>query len=224
MQIPVRPPEISRSAIDVVAFDWDGTVVDSVPYKLRHNQAIAAEFGNELSADQVRAIWNSADGFPNLMKQLAGSNDVATIMQVVERDYDNPDYAKREFNYTRATLRTVRALGFYTALLTSASKKVLELDQSLVGLKLADHFDYVQALDDSKFKKPDGRFFAAMLKQRKTNPGRAVYVGDELKDGQAARSAGVNFIGVESGMANNLEFADNGFSSVRNIASIIFKP
>lgn len=103
--------EISRRDIDVVAFDWDGTVVDSVPYKLKQNQAIAAEFGNELTADQVRTTWNRAGGFQDLMKQLTGSDDMAAIMYVVERDYNNPAYAKHEFGYAKATLRTVRKLG-----------------------------------------------------------------------------------------------------------------
>ena len=42
----------------VVAFDWDGTIADSVPYKLAHNQAIASEFGKKLSIEEVRQIWN----------------------------------------------------------------------------------------------------------------------------------------------------------------------
>jgi phosphoglycolate phosphatase-like HAD superfamily hydrolase len=38
--------EVVPGGVNTVAFDWDGTVVDSVEPKLKQNQALAAEFGN----------------------------------------------------------------------------------------------------------------------------------------------------------------------------------
>ena len=79
--------------VRAVILDWDGTVVDSVPYKLAQNEALAHEFGNNLSRDDVRREWNESRGFPDLMERLTGSTDMDAIMKAVKRDYDNPAYA-----------------------------------------------------------------------------------------------------------------------------------
>ena len=105
-------PFLDRRTAPVIALDWDGTVVDSVPYKLAQNKAIAHEFGNELTIDEVRREWNAANGFPDLMHRLTGSGDMAKIMEVVKRDYDNPAYAKREFAFAKAALAMLRAKGY----------------------------------------------------------------------------------------------------------------
>jgi HAD superfamily hydrolase (TIGR01549 family) len=223
MKSPETTPNISKVNIDVVALDWDGTVVNSVPYKLKQNQAIAAEFGKQLSVDEVRIIWNRAQGFPDLMKLLTGSDDMEAIMEVVHRDYDNPDYAKREFPFAKEALRSIRELGFRLALLTSATREILELDEQTLDLKCADYFDYVQTADDSEYKKPDGRVFVPLVNAMNVEPGRVVYIGDEMKDGLAARSADVNFIGVQTGMASQDEFTVQDFASTDNLSTILLR-
>ena len=95
-----RATKLIRSA-DVIALDWDGTLVDSVPYKIAQNQAIAREFGNELTVDEVRQIWNDSVGFPDLMKQLCRTDGMDEIMKIVMRDYEKPEYAKRPFEFAK---------------------------------------------------------------------------------------------------------------------------
>ena len=60
------------SETKVIAFDWDMTLVDSHG-KLVQNKAIAHEFGNPLSEDDVRRLWNESTGFPDLMAAVTPS-------------------------------------------------------------------------------------------------------------------------------------------------------
>lgn len=223
MKISEQLFAVSSQQYDVVGFDWDGTIVDSVPYKIKHNQHLAAAHGNHLTHKQVRTIWNNSGSFADLMESLTGSTDMVAIMAEIEQDYDAPEFAKRKFDFTPRLLREIGKSSFRAALLTSASRKILELDQDLLNIDVKSYFDFVQTADDTEFKKPNGQFFAELIAQTGVDPARAIYVGDELKDGLAARSAGLDFIGVETGMATRDEFMSKGFKSVRSLGRIAFE-
>ena len=213
---------IQRS--DLVAFDWDGTLIDSVPYKLAQNQAIAREFGQKLSLDEVRKIWNESSGFADLMQNLCETDDMNAIMEVVRRDYNNPAFAKRPFEFTPSVLRKVRALGKQTALITNVTRELLKVDAKTANIPdLDEHFDFVQTPDDYPHKKPDPRVFDAMLKSLDAQANQVVYIGDEEKDAIAAKEARIRFIGVESGMATDAEFANIGAFSVRSLGELALK-
>lgn len=134
-------------SIEVVCFDWDGTVVDSVGPKLLQNQAIAAEFGNNLTLEEVRGVWNQASGFPDLMHRLTGTDNMDAIMPIVRRDYDNPLYAKRPLEFANDAIKRVRALGRRTALVTNLTTELLTADANRVGIDLDKLFDYWQTVD-----------------------------------------------------------------------------
>lgn len=206
---------------DVVAFDWDGTLIDSVPYKLAQNQAIAHESGKDLSIEQVRDHWLASAGFTDLMQRLTGSSDMSAIMRIVNRDYNNPSYVKRPFEFTPRLLTTLRQLGKRTALLTNATRHILDADaQSVELLPLTSYFDYVQTADETPYKKPDPRAFDPLLRSLDVSPAQVVYIGDELNDLRAAHSAGINFIGVETGMASHAELASQNVCTIRSLGDL----
>lgn len=208
--------------VDVAIFDWDGTIIDSVQPKILQNQALAAEFGNHLSIEEVRVIWNSAIGFPDLMKRLCQTDDMEAIMAVVKRDYNKPEFAKRSFEFGSRTIKTIRALGKQTGLITNVTREILDLDtNSLAFTPLSDFFDFSQTADESEHKKPDPRVFIKALAHFDIQPLQAVYIGDELKDFYAARDSGMQFIGVETGMATREEFKSAGAYSVPSITALV---
>lgn len=220
----------NRIAIDtmrrsrVVSFDWDGTLVDSVPYKLAQNQAIAGEFGNKLTLEEVRQIWNQSTGFTELMKNLCQTDDMAKIMEVVRRDYGKPEYAKRRFDFSEELIKKLRSIGKKTALITNLTLEMLEIDAKSVGIDPLDSFfDHIQTAEIDSPKKPDPRVFLPLLKNLDALPSQVVYIGDETKDALAAKAAGVRFVGVESGMATAEEFAGVGAFSIRSLGDLRLK-
>lgn len=206
-----------RRIIPVIALDWDGTVVDSVPYKLAQNKAIAHEFGNKLTIDEVRREWNAASGFPDLMYRLTGSSDMGEIMEVVRRDYDNPAYAKREFAFAKAALATLRAKGYKLAVITNATREILQMDARDLGFDLEHDFDFTQAADECEFKKPDKRVLEPLYKHFGITAQQLMYVGDEMKDYETTIDAGTAFTGVTTGMSTAEEFAAKSAPYVQNI-------
>jgi phosphoglycolate phosphatase-like HAD superfamily hydrolase len=196
----------AREGIKVVALDWDGTLVDSVPGKLAQNLAIAHEFGNtECTEEDVRREWNAAPGFSDLMHRLTGSHDMDAIMEVIGRDYDNPAYAKRPFDFALSALQTMRQSGKKLAVVTSVNREILDKDVPL-GLNVSEEFDFLQTTDDCPYKKPDPRVFGNLLAHFGITPEELIYTGDELKDHEATSKAGAHFVGVLTGMTSAKEF------------------
>lgn len=205
----------------VIAVDLDGTMVDTVPYKIAQNLALAHEFGNPLTVEDVRKEWNDAAGFNDLMHRLTESDDMAAIMSVVKRDYDKPEYAKRRFEFAEDVIRRVRTLGHRTALITNLTSDILRVDAHNLDLDLDKYFEHIQTIDNWPHKKPDPRVFEPVLEQFDAAPHEILYIGDELKDAVAARDAGVHFIGVETGMTSRQEFDAAGFVSIKSLAQLL---
>ena len=204
--------------IDVVAFDWDMTVVDSHG-KLLQNQAIAHEFGNPLTIDEVRRHWNESTSFPDLMARLTNGAPMDDIMKVVRRDYHRPEFEKKAFDFAVPTIKELRRRGLQTALVSSVQRELLHQDAADLGIYPA-LFDFVQAQDDCEFKKPDGRVFDRLLRNFGITAEKLLYIGDEEKDFRATTSAGAHFIGVETGMVTGKEFDEMGAVHIPTLKEI----
>ncbi len=209
-----------RHVTPIIAFDWDGTIVDSVPYKLAQNQAIAAEFGNALTAAEVRHKWNASSGFTDLMHSLTDCDDMAKIMEVVKRDYNNPVYAKREFDFAKLVLKQLKLDGYHLALVTNLTREMLEADARSLKFGLQENFDFTQGSNESKYNKPHERTFWRMCRYLGITTSQLLYVGDEIKDYETTANAGSEFVGVTTGMTTAEEFNDFGIPHIPNIAHL----
>ena len=210
---------IPRS-IEVVALDWDMTVVDSRG-KLLQNLAIAHEFGNPLTLDEVRRHWNESSDFEDLMARLTNNAPFDEIMSVVRRDYNNPEYAKQPFDFAVAAIESFRSAGYKTAVVSGVQRELLERDARDLSIPIGDLFDLVQAQDDSEFKKPDPRVFCPLLRHFGITAASLLYIGDEEKDFRATAAAGAHFIGVETGMSTAAEFDALGASHTKTIEGVL---
>jgi phosphoglycolate phosphatase-like HAD superfamily hydrolase len=210
--------EIPKDQIDVVAIDWDMTAVDSRG-KLRQNLAIAHEFGNNITEDEVRVHWNESAGFSDLMARLTNGADPREVMSVVTRDYNKPEFAKQRFPFTQPFIDRMRNKGFGLAVVTNLKRELLEADAKTLAIDLSD-FDFCQAQDDYEFKKPDGRVFAPLLGHFGIVASQLCYIGDEIKDFCAAQSTEAEFIGVTTGMTTAKEFDIVGAMYVTNLGGV----
>lgn len=105
-----------------------------------------------------------------------------------------------------------------------ALDKLAELDKTLMILTSRTHKRVMHMLepnhllagrvkafyyrDNLRFRKPDPRVFDELLKDTGLLPEHCVYVGDAVKDCQAAKGAGLHFIAcLESGLRQQQDFA-----------------
>ena len=86
-----------------------------------------------------------------------------------------------------------------------------------------DLFEYVQTEEDTSHHKPDPQVFLPalhFLQQHQIQPHETLYVGDHLNDMRAATGAGLQFIGVTTGLISDAEFAEHGANAITQVANL----
>ena len=88
-------------------------------------------------------------------------------------------------------------------------------------------FDYIQTEEDTIYHKPDSRVFEPALKwlaQEGISPNEILYVGDSLNDMKAALGAGLQFLGVHTGLTSQADFRQHqvhGMQRLRELTQLL---
>ncbi len=189
-----------RSKVDLIMFDFDGTLVDS-------KYDIAA------SANHVLSARGLAEKDPDLIASYIGNGIHVLIGRVlgVADEEEIADAVKvfREHYWDHCIDRTVDYPGVREALdrLRHKTKAVVTnkpkrfTDKILDELKLADFFVKVVGGDGEYAKKPSPEAFLAVLDELGVPAGRALVVGDSPNDVNGGRSAGCMTCAVTYGLS-----------------------
>ena len=98
------------------------------------------------------------------------------------------------------------------ALATSAPKD--ELEKVLAKLNADDALRLTTSADDVEKAKPAPDIFITAMDEADIDPHRALAVGDSIWDVQAARSAGIGCVAIESGGFSRHELSEEGALAV----------
>jgi phosphoglycolate phosphatase len=185
-----------------IFFDWDGTIVDSMPAILQTEAAICRHFG--LAFDEL--IFKRTFS-PNwrLMYRLLGvpEDRISEANQIWATTFHSE--AMRPFLGVEDALARLAAAGYALGIVTSADRAEIEPVLSRLGL---DELLRVRVFaDDTEEGKPHPRPLQLALELAGVaQPKDALYVGDALDDMRMAAAAGVPGIGIVSmvGTADDL--------------------
>ncbi|PWU15948.1 MAG: hypothetical protein C5B45_01580 [Chlamydiae bacterium] len=209
-----------RPSIKMILFDHDDTLVSTLKAKWAQHKYIARIFyGKKLKNDELRLHWGKP--LTLLLKLLYETDHVNIAMSynIATRS----KFPKILFKDTISTLHTLRNLGKKLGLVTATTCSSLKHD--LKTLKIPNElFDYIQTEDDTVFHKPDSRVFdPALLWMTKQGiqPHEALYVGDHLNDMLAAKGAGIEFIGIGTGLVSTEEFKKHQAQGINRLADLI---
>ncbi|MDJ0609118.1 MAG: phosphoglycolate phosphatase [Kiloniellales bacterium] len=188
----------------VVAWDLDGTLIDSAPDIAAALNRVLAETGcTTFTLDQVRTMIGG--GVPTL---------IARALQRGRCSGSRPDpdvlaarfltvytaAATREtrlFDGAAAVLDSLSGAGYRHALCTNKPAAIAR--EILAHFGILDSFDALAGGDTTPFKKPHPAPLEACLAQVGARPGDAVVIGDSPADFELARAAGVPIIMVTFG-------------------------
>jgi phosphoglycolate phosphatase len=177
----------------LIAFDFDGTLADSFPWFLRTVNSAADKYQfKRIESDQVDSLRSTGPrqimaqlGLPlwrlplvtrYMTRLMAESLDEVTLFDGVDR-----------------VLMALSSNGIDSAILTSNS---YENVCHILGEK---NTAFVRYFECSAALFGKGAKLRKLLKLSGVKPDEALYIGDEIRDAEAARAEGIDFVGVSWG-------------------------
>lgn len=188
----------------LVMFDLDGTLIDSVPdLAIAVDQMLALRGRPPAGIERVRH-W-VGNGAPILVRRaLAGSTEHATV------DDDEAERALTDFlqiysaNHNATTaypgakklLQWLRGKGIALAVVTNKPERFVA---PLLADKDLGEFDWIIGGDTLPVKKPDPAGLQRVMVDAGVSPQHSLFIGDSRNDVLAARAAGVKVVAVSYG-------------------------
>jgi len=193
-----------RDRFDLLVFDWDGTLIDSIDWIVSCLQRAACAHGcptpDEQAAKQVIGL-----SLPRAMRALFPDADDDTVDKLIHayRSYYNEWAMGADdlFDGVMGLLENLRAAGYRLAIATGKARG--GLDDALAATAVGHLFDASRSADETA-SKPHPKMLLQLMDELRVPPGRTLMIGDSLHDLQMARNAGVAAVGVTCG-ANTRE-------------------
>jgi HAD superfamily hydrolase (TIGR01509 family) len=201
--------------MQTILFDWDGTIVDSMPAILETEAAICRHFGLPFDQSIFRRTFS-----PNwrLMYHSLGipEDRIQEANQIWAATFHSDQM--RPFPGIEDALARLAAVGYTLGLVTSADRA--EIEPGLTRLGLDELMKVRVCADDTAAGKPDPRPLQLALELAcVAQPEDALYVGDALDDMRMAAAAGVRGIGIVSMLATTDDLLAAG--AVESAGSVV---
>ncbi|MDR6772338.1 phosphoglycolate phosphatase [Azospirillum sp. BE72] len=187
---------LDRPAIRAVAFDLDGTLVDSVADLMHASNALLAELGRPpVDLPSVRSFVG--DGAPKLVERVLAAtggapapDEAARCLERFLAIYEaDPSAHSALYPGVADTLKALAAAGLRLGVCTN--KPMAATMRLLDDLGIAGRFAAVVGGDSYPTRKPSPEPLLGLLERLGVRPEEAVFVGDNEHDVAAARAAGV---------------------------------
>jgi pyrophosphatase PpaX len=170
----------------VILFDFDGTLVPSLPLWIKAFHAALGHYGIAVSDDEVvrRCFFRSwSDAAADFGIQATGD-----FSRHVETGLRNAFLEAELYPFARDVLVHCRKNGLLTALVTSSPRVILA--DIMPRLQMGDLFDAVITGDDVRNYKPHPEPLHAALNALGKPASEAIMVGDSQADMLAGKAAG----------------------------------
>lgn len=178
---------------NLIIFDLDGTLIDSVPDLASAIDQTLAHFGKPYAGvDKVRA-WVGNGSLKLVERALVWADlpldELDTAHAVFLQTYANCHAGTVAYDGVRDGLLRLKDAGFVLALCTN--KPTQFLPKILADMGWADSFACVIGGDSLPVKKPDPAPLLHICQRLGINPQQAVMVGDSKNDIKAGQGAGM---------------------------------
>lgn len=210
------------TSIQVIAFDLDGTLVNSAPGLASAIDSTLKEFGLPMAGVERVSTW-IGNGVEILLQR------ALTWASAEAVDERQKNQALTRFNHyysssaiegttlyptVKTTLKQLQEQGMPIAIVTN--KPRVFVHPIITSLGINDYVSLIVGGDDVAHKKPDPAMILQVLSYFGLNKGELLLVGDSKNDIQAARRAGIACIGMKYGYNYGQPIADDEPDQVLN--------
>jgi phosphoglycolate phosphatase len=193
-------PDFDPSRYELLIFDWDGTLADSIG-RIVDAMRQAADLSGRPVRDDLAIKGIIGLGLPEAIRTLypdITGNDLIDFRQHYADSYmamDN-DVPSPLFQGVLESIEGFRAEGYKLAVATGKARR--GLNRVLKAHDWLDYFDITRAADETA-SKPHPLMLHEILQHCGVQPERALMVGDSSFDLLMARNAGMDSVAVGYG-------------------------
>lgn len=190
-----KPKRIEK---DIIIFDFDGTIADTMYHLIEISNDLADRFGyDKVDLDQVDQMrdWTSKEVFKHLNVPLLKIPHILTLARKQLREQLGE---VKTFNGMKDVLTELRAQGHQIGIFTSNSEENVH---AILKINDLDMFDFVLTTPKLWNK---NRGLKRIMRRKRFHKDNIIYVGDETRDIVAAKKAGVRVMAVAWGY-NSIE-------------------
>ncbi len=191
----------------VLLFDLDGTLVDSVPDLAIAVNHTLTELGlNNFSQTQIRG-WVGNGALALIQRALSGGTEISKSLDVELTEKalkifftaytENVCRETTAYDGVLETLQSLKGLGYRLAIITNKPARFVE--PILTDLGLQDLFELILGGDSLKYKKPHPLPLTYACEQLGVTIENSIMIGDSKNDILAAKEAGMHSIGLTYG-------------------------
>lgn len=194
-----------KGKFDLIIFDWDGTLVDSIDWIVHCLQTAAKPHGYKMP-DEHAAKSTIGLCIQQSMETLFPGIDQKTQKQLstsYSQEFFSQDINKKHlFTGIENMLSNLKHNRYQLAVATGKTRA--GLDWAMQGTALTSFFDITRCADESA-SKPQPLMLEQIIKEMDVEKERVLMIGDSVHDIQMANNAGIAAIAVSCGANSEAE-------------------
>lgn len=193
-----------RNRFELIIFDWDGTLIDSIDWIARCLQNTAENTRHAKPNYQAAkdVIGLSIERAIEALYPEAHADEVIDLVNRYESAYFSKTLSREDlFDGVYEMLETFNNQGLKLAIATGKTRE--GLDEALEATQTRELFCITRCADETQ-SKPHPLMLEEIMNYTGISPERTLMVGDSTHDLQMALNAQISSIGVASG-AHSLE-------------------
>lgn len=197
-----------------IIFDFDDTLVESRLQKWAQHKHVAKKFYNiDLQDEEIRQHWGKP--FHELISILYQNSDTIENMDITVTSVKN-DFMKKPYEGSLEIVNHIIDKGIQIGILSAANTNHIKADLEHFNFPL-NQFFAIQGADQTNVHKPNPQVFNPIfekLTEKGLSLNEILYVGDSIDDYQAAKDAGIDFVGIATGLYSEEDFQNKGVNIV----------
>lgn len=205
--------------IKAIIFDSDDTLLDFSVIACPVIQESAKRLNMRIpESDEINKLW----GMP-----------LGSFLKVLWEEIDVDEFKKHYYSIMEEkTFSEIEGAGeiikllhskFDLGVITTKPERLMKKHFNDAGFDLT-MFKFLHGAEHAPYRKPDPKVFDKSLEILGINPNKVLYVGDSMFDYKAAKGAGINFVGVETGFYKRDDYVKNRLSGSNVITSVKMLP
>lgn len=186
----------------LIIFDFDGTLADTLGALMRISNRLAPEFGYLQIGDEQLANLKYLSSWEIIKLSKVALWKLPFLIKRVKEEFPQEVRNVKLFPGVIEVLNTLKAQGYRLGIVSSNAEANI---RALLNQNKIEHlFDFVNSA--STFGK--GKAIAKLIRQYQCLKSDVIYIGDEIRDIQAARSIEIRVVSVGWGFNAPLALID----------------